>query len=151
MRGAGRLAGDPEDIRDPLLRLERDGAPHANAAAVTVALHTLLGRDVDPRLSHWTPPFVIGSASRIFRSLSSGRTFSSSAMSMSDRRSASARFTRAADFAYPMCGDSAVAISDGLESMSSFTRPSSTRRPSIVFVRSCRTAFARIVAEKHTA
>src|SRR5216117_3123113 len=105
MRGAGRLAGDTEEVRHALLRLERDRAPHANAAAMTVARHALLGRDLDPRLfRHCTPPFVIGSASRIFRSLSSGRTFSSTATSMSDRRSASARFTRAADFAYPMCG-----------------------------------------------
>src|SRR5687768_7760829 len=84
------LARHTEVVRDLLLRFERHRT--ANAYRPAVALYLRPGR-------HCTPPFVIGSASRIFRSLSSGRTFSSRATSISGLRSSSARFTRAADFA----------------------------------------------------
>src|SRR6266852_9407560 len=84
------LSGDPEEVRDLLLRLECHRAPHPYRTAVPVDLRTR---------GHCTPPRVMDRGSSTLRSFSSGMTFSSSAMSRSDRLCARAFFTRSAAFA----------------------------------------------------
>src|SRR3981081_573492 len=73
---ADGLARHAEEVRDLLLRLERDRAANADRSAVAVDLRTV---------AHCTPPLVIARGSSTLRSFSSGMTFSSRARSISDR------------------------------------------------------------------